>query len=86
MSKVLSTGDGVSKEEYIENNKEYFDIARQNLKQYKVRLMNAEVKKMRVILAFKEIVAMIKPDEMIPHLIKITPKYLSSNLTQRWIT
>ena len=83
MSKVLSTG--VSKEEYIKNNKEHLDMTRENLKQYRVRLINKEVKKMRAILAFKEIAAMINPDEMVPHLIKITPKYLSSNLIQSWI-
>lgn len=83
-SKILSTGYGLSKEEYIKNYKEDLDIARQNLKQYRVRLIDTEVKKMRAVLAFKEIIAMINPDEMIPHLIKITPKYLSSNLTQKW--
>ena len=85
ISKIFSEVEGVSKEEYIKNNKKYLDTVRQNLKRYRVRLINTEVKKMRAILAFKEIVAMIKPDEMIPHLVKITPKYLSSNLKQRWI-
>lgn len=85
MSKVLSTSNGISKEEYIKNNKEYLDITRRNLKQHRVRLINTEVKKMRAVLAFKEIVAMINPDKMVPHLIKITPKYLSSDLTQKWI-
>lgn len=48
-------------------------------------LAEHDLPRIRALLAFKEIAALFDPDTLIPHLVGITPKYLASPLTQKWI-
>ncbi len=56
-----------------------------SLKKYADDLISIDGARIRAYLAFKEIAALFDPDTMIPHLVGITPKYLASPLTQKWI-
>lgn len=64
---------------------EYFKGTRGRLKNYGEQLLRREVMRIRAKLALQELVAMMAPDELIPDLIAISPKYFESRLTQRWI-
>jgi hypothetical protein len=55
------------------------------LKGFPKMLLEIDGPRIRACLAFKEIAALFDPDLLIPHLVKISPKYLASPLTQRWI-
>lgn len=64
---------------------EYIQMTRSNLKNYAQILLTHEVQKMRAKFAFKELAALISPDEIIPHLVGLSVSYLSSPISQKWI-
>jgi hypothetical protein len=74
-------------EEFVEEPdiKELLANRKEILKGFPAMLLEMDGPRIRACLAFKEIVALFDPDVMIPHLVKMSPKYLASPLTQKWI-
>lgn len=60
-------------------------VARRNLETYGKSLLKTDVRKIRAKVAFRELVAMLAPYEMIPTLVEFSPKYLASPITSRLI-
>lgn len=65
--------------------KKLLEVRKAILRQHADVLAEHDIPRIRAYFAFKEIAALFDPDTMIPHLVGITPKYLASPLTQRWI-
>ena len=84
-SRILYEISSMAKEDWIKENKGLLEIARNTLAVYRSNLINGEVQRIRSLIALKELIAFIDFDRMIPHLISITPNYLSSKVVQSWI-
>jgi len=85
MARVIMETRDLSKDEFLESHRSHIELAKSNLKMYANNLLEFEISNIRARLAMKEIAAFIDPDKMIPHLVSISPKYLASHLTQKWI-
>lgn len=64
---------------------ELLEFRKANFRRHADVLAEHDIPRIRAYLAFKEIAALFDPDAMIPHLVGITPKYLASPLTQKWM-
>ncbi len=71
--------------EFCSQNRQHIEFAKTNLKSHGHFLLENEASKIRSYLALKELAAVFDPDTMIPHLVAISPKYLASHLSIKWI-
>jgi hypothetical protein len=64
---------------------EELECTRRCLKKFGQHLLLREIPKMRAKLAVQELVAVLSPDEMIPYLIGLSPRYLQCRNVRSWI-